>query len=331
MVSLPNIDADKLHRLKNRLVTKQENNDLNSTPTFTGSQEFYKDFILASGSHIFYEYLRDSLILEITQLTGDTFGGLLDNEENDYTVDPATRNSYFTSLKFLRILAKFLGLLDSLPYKMDFKTVSDRVLKAEINTRKWFQPSFDFESIILNSLKDKTLVLTIPWVCTYLSMLDYVTIRLPYFEKILNMLFYIHHSTRSELDDDFLLIYNKTLIRLSSGWLFELPHFPSELYFNWISKLSNKDASNSLYLNLNNLSIKKNATNTSNIQGLSLDELDIVDQTILYTFCPYLEGFRKLLLANSSNTGNVVKHITPLSTVENSSDVSEKKLRVSYF
>ncbi|KAI4454819.1 codanin-1 [Holotrichia oblita] len=313
LASLPNVNADKLHRLKTRLITKQENNELNSTPAFNGHQEFYKDFILTSGSHIFYEHLKDTIILEINQTISTNLNDFFD----DFTVNLSMRNSYSQSLRILRILAKFLGFLDSLSYRIDSKLVCDNVLKAEIEVRKWFQPNFALKEIVLNSLKNKSLILNIPWIVTYLSMLDYITLRLPYFDDILEMLFCIYYTANAQFE----LNYNRIMIKFSLGWLFELPHFPSESYYNWISKFSFKGASHNLKLNLNDLKIDKNHRTPS------LDNLEIIDQTLLYTFCPYLEGFRKLLSTNSSNSSNVVKHITPLSTVENSSDITEKKLK----
>ncbi|KRT85951.1 hypothetical protein AMK59_1499, partial [Oryctes borbonicus] len=323
--SLPNVDAEKLHRLKARLITKQENNALNSTPTFTGHQEFYKDFILASGSHVFYEHLKNTIILEINQLSASsTFNDFLENEENDFNVDSTMRNSYFSNLKFLRMLAKFLGFIEALSYKMDSKMVSEGIIKAEIDTRRWYQPNFDLKQIVLRAIKENTLILAIPWMVKYISMLDYVTIRLPYFESVLEILFYIYYAINTQWEPN----PNKVIIKFCLGWLFELPHFPSESYYNWLSNTSSADISKRLNSNWNHVQNGKTDSNLGKNQLTpSLDDVEIVDQTILYTFCPYLEGFRKLLSTNSLNSGNVAKHITPLSTVENSVDVTEKKLK----
>lgn len=322
LTTLPYVNADKLHRLKTRLTTKQDHTELNSTPTFTGLQEFYKDFILTSWTcHNFLQHLQDSLTSEILRINENLVEDLSESEENN--VNYITRNGYFVSMKNIRTLVKFLGFIESLPYKMDFGVTSDNVLKAEIETRRWYRSSIDLNGLLTKSIENKTLIITIPWVCKYLAMLDYVTIRLPYFMEVIKILFKIYHSADVQRTDG--CIYNWVLIRLSLGWLFELSHFPSEFYFNFISKGD--------FFNIKTVEgCELDESNSKRQKRLCLDRSDIVDQTILYTFCPYLEGFRKLLLAtNASNGGNCVKHITPLSAVENSNDLTEKKLKVSDF
>lgn len=51
------------------------------------------------------------------------------------TVDVSTQKSFLTCVKSLRILAKFLGFLDGLPYRLD-SVPSEIVLTAQINVRE---------------------------------------------------------------------------------------------------------------------------------------------------------------------------------------------------
>lgn len=79
--SLPNVDASKLNRLKNRLVTKQSSSGLNSAPAFMGYEEFYKEFILVAANFIFNKHLCDILIAAIIELN-DTKFTINDYEES---------------------------------------------------------------------------------------------------------------------------------------------------------------------------------------------------------------------------------------------------------
>lgn len=133
--SIPNIDADKLNRLKSRLVTKQSSNGINSVPLFTGHQEFYKDFIVIAANYPFNKHLCDTLIAEIVELN-DTKFSCTDLDETNGSVDPITRKSYAACLKSLRVLAKFLGFIESLPYKSDCSSFSEKVLNFQIGLRK---------------------------------------------------------------------------------------------------------------------------------------------------------------------------------------------------
>lgn len=71
--SIPNVDIDKVNRLKTRLVTKQSPNSINPIPDFTGLQEFYKNFLLVAANHIFIQHLKDVFIAEIIQLNETNF------------------------------------------------------------------------------------------------------------------------------------------------------------------------------------------------------------------------------------------------------------------
>lgn len=70
---LPHVDAEKLNRLENRLTSKRSTGGLRAEPTFPGNEEFYKDFIATTNSHIFHRHLRDCLVAEILQLEESDF------------------------------------------------------------------------------------------------------------------------------------------------------------------------------------------------------------------------------------------------------------------
>ena len=78
MLSLPNVNIEKLNRLKSRLVTKNFSNGINPQPSFTGAQEFYKDFIDVASEHVFLKHLSDAFASEIVELNDTTFVSLDD-------------------------------------------------------------------------------------------------------------------------------------------------------------------------------------------------------------------------------------------------------------
>lgn len=67
------MNADKLNRLKNRLVTKKTSNGLNAVPVFMGYEEFYKDFIVVASNYFFNRHLCDALIADIIKINDTKF------------------------------------------------------------------------------------------------------------------------------------------------------------------------------------------------------------------------------------------------------------------
>lgn len=312
---IPKIDADKLNRLKTRLVTKKVTNGINAIPTFFGIQEFYKEFIIAASSYGFNEHLKNTFITEIVELNESNFES--NNFEDSETVDLNTKQKFIQCVNSLRILAKFLGFIESLPYQTDI-AINAKVLTAEINVRKYFRPHIDIQTIVKSSISNGCLVLCIPWLVKYLSMLDYITIRLPYYVEVLEMLFSIYCKKRSVKYT--LTNFGSILIDLSLGWLFELPHFPSEFYYSYFEK--NSDFSSDFCNNVD----------TTLEKDIPIDHLDIVDFSILHMLCPYLEEIKQMLQSNNFS-GNAVKikHITPLTAVESTSEITEKRLKVCMY
>ncbi|KAF2904562.1 hypothetical protein ILUMI_01609 [Ignelater luminosus] len=317
--SIPNVDTEKLLRLKSRIVSKQSENSINSTPIFSGYQEFYRDFILVAANHIFNRHLNDALISEIIDLNNTKFSS--DFDDNGGSVDSSTQNAYTLCIKSLRILAKFLGFLESLPYKSDNIQLSQNVVSCQIRIRNEIQPGLNLKAIINNSISNKSLIVTIPWIIKYFSMLDHITLRLSYFEEILNMLFEIYYFHLNKLTSNSKHNYkqkNIFLVKLCLGWLFELPHFPEDSYYKFLSQK----------LLLSKLT-KVQINNSS--ETIFLDELDLVDQNALYICCPYLQDIKKILSdsINTLNNPNVtIKHITPLTAVESPTDLSNRRIQL---
>lgn len=163
------------------------------------------------------------------------------------------------------------------------------------------QPNFDLVSILSNAITKKSLVLTIPWITKYLSMLDNVTLRLPYYNTVFKQLFNVYRNVEITENN----LEGVMLIKLCLGWLFELPNVPGNLYYNYEECC---------------------------YERLFINELRLVDQNVLMVCCPYLKEIKKLLLLNAAgNEGVTVKHITPLTAVQSPARIAKKRLEVSFY
>lgn len=159
-------------------------------------------------------------------------------------------------------------------------------------------------------MDERHTILTVPWVTEYLAMMDFLTLRLPYYISVFKILFQLYRKdNRSKKNWP----YNILLVKFSLGWLFELPHFPDVEFFTYLNETDK--------LPINFSCSEKKET--------MLDDLKIVDQNILYTFCPFLDDIRKLLLTDIVNSNATVKHITPVTTIQSGEEIAKKKIEVS--
>uniref|UniRef100_A0AAR5QJV6 Codanin-1 C-terminal domain-containing protein n=1 Tax=Dendroctonus ponderosae TaxID=77166 RepID=A0AAR5QJV6_DENPD len=305
-ISSLRIDADKLNRLTNRLVTKQATNGINALPTFTGYQDFFKEFMDFSVKCQFGMHLRDCLIFGILELNGTDFSGVgLDEEGNE--VDVNARNLYANCIRNLRVLAKFLGYLETLPYKADARKLSRSLVEAQIEIRQQIRPALDVKSLLESAIEKRTVVLIVPWLTKYLAMLDYVTLRLPYYKALNVRLFRLYQNCEGSETPH----CNVAVVKFCLGWLFEMPHFPATEYLQFCSEIP---------AGVQNLSNGKSAT------GKCLDCMGIMNRRLLYLCCPYLDEMKKILASNAPGSKIAVKYITPVTAVASDTETSRKKL-----
>ena len=185
-------------------------------------------------------------------------------------------------------------------------------------------PHIDLQYCLQSAVLQGKLSLTVPWVVEYLAMMDHASLRLPYYKRILEMLYCIyrasnHHSIMNSEE----LMGQKTgiLVKLVIGWLFELPAFPKELYYSWQSKYSDKalkmicEKQQAIINNENNLT-EADTSVVSIKHCLFLDKLEMVDDRILYSCCPYLRELNILLTPGNSNANNTAsyRHVTPVTS-----------------
>lgn len=167
-------------------------------------------------------------------------------------------------------------------------------------------------------------MLTIPWLADYIAMFDHITLRLPYFSKLIETLFEIHQNLEGYLKFCGGL-EEALMIRLSLGWLFERSNFPLESYQKWISKKYQITNCPTTELVIKNREYVKN-------EDVSLDSLSLVDESVLFTCCPYLIEIRNFLSSDPNlnyNKSGPAKYIRPVSTVVDNCNISNKRIQVT--
>ena len=188
-------------------------------------------------------------------------------------------------------------------------------------------PSLDLQYCLQEAIIRGNLSLTIPWMVEYLSQLDVASLRIPYYSRLLEMLYCIYRI--SDLDSfvnfkQFMSEKTSVLIKFSLGWLFELPNFPTDLYFSCQSSHTSKKLKTICQMKDQKMEV---SVSTSK-RNLSLDKLDIIDDGVLYSCCPFLTEFKILLTTGNSQTINSKsnRHITPVSSqLPNAADSTNKK------
>ncbi|XP_022823957.1 codanin-1 [Spodoptera litura] len=306
----------KLSKLQRRL-TCPNAPESHRLPQFSQQEMFYKDFIINAENESFRVHLRDAIASEICVLDGTHIAS---DERGNSNFD--VTKEYLALSKKLGLLAKFLGLLASLPYtqltidatnkntvtkvisrEVNYATPKEKVLANDLALRNYSQPAIDLLGILKNALENGRLSISLPWIVHYLSMLDYTSLRITYYQNLLKILFDIHtnrlkiHNTTLKKNT---IIYLKSIL----GWLFDLPHFPQELFY-------------------------ENRLNVSAGNDLHIDTCDLVDESVIIELCPHLRDLNVLLstcrVSQDQKDMASYRHITPVSLTLNPEDRMKNK------
>ncbi|XP_028821612.1 codanin-1-like [Denticeps clupeoides] len=306
----------RLKRLQERLIQPQGLMGPCPPPSFPGHQEFFRDFLQTASCCQLNQHLKDSLWQELLQLDevsilGPAAGtGGEGQEEAEGDLEQQDEKQRFSSVLLLaRLLAKFLGFISFLPYQTS-QPPSREIQEAAIAVRSRSVPVLDVCSVLHGCVRRRRMVLTVPWLVEFLSMLDFTGPYLPCYRTALGLL--LHLYRRMVLGRGEVCYLNQMLLVAVLGWLFQIPMFPEDMIFREQLDLSEDFHASS--------------------QGL--DSLPLVDQELLYTCCPYLGEFRKLLAAfvsgSTAKSGGLVRKITPTSAEPRGppSTRSQQKLEV---
>ncbi|KAL4656166.1 codanin-1 [Arapaima gigas] len=307
----------RLKRLQERLIQPQGFVGPCPPPSFPGHQEFFRDFLQAASSCQLNQHLTDSLCQELLQLDKVAILGLGEPEgegEEEGDMEQQDEKQRFSCvLLTARLLAKFLGFITFLPYRTA-EPLARQVQEAAITTRNKTCPVLDICAILQSCVQRRRMVLTVPWLVEFLSMLDFVGPFLRCYRTAFGILLHIYRRMVLGKRGDMSYL-NRLLLVAVMGWLFQIPMFPEELFFHSDFELETEMTED-----------------PTAAQGL--DCLPLVDQQLLYSCCPYLSEFRKLLAAfvagSTAKSGGLIRKITPTSAEPRESvpDRSQQKLQL---
>ncbi|XP_012525392.1 codanin-1-like isoform X2 [Monomorium pharaonis] len=317
--ALKHVNPEKLTQLSKRFVTPLPSQNQSIGPSFPGTQEFFKDFILHAFNPIFYTHLENCFVHEIMELNDTQFANS-EIEDSETMVDDQTQQNFITCLASLRLLAKVLGLLISLPYRSECNTTKEIII-TQVEIRSKVLPSLNLQACLQNAIIEGKLSLTIPWVVKYLAMMDIVSLRLPYYKQILELLYYIYHAiNQTDLFAPDCLISQQSAVLLKSSlcWLFELPNFPRDFYVVWQKNCKIKELKS--LKQIEKFSEKKKNLHSADCASKipiksSLDKLDIITDRTMRMCCPRMESTLSVFQGNGTNLNiNSNKHITPVTS-----------------
>jgi len=150
-------------------------------------------------------------------------------------------------------------------------------------------------------------------------MMDIVSLRLPYYKQILELLYYIYHAiNQTDLTAPDCLISQQSAVLLKSSlcWLFELSNFPRDFYIVWQKTCKIKELK-SLKQMEKFFEKRKNSHSVDCVIPVksNLDKLDIITDRTMRMCCPRMESTFSVFHGNGTNLNiNSNKHITPVTS-----------------
>ncbi|XP_008397384.1 codanin-1 isoform X1 [Poecilia reticulata] len=292
----------RLKRLEERLIQPHRVVGPCPPPSFPGHQEFFRDFIQTASCCQMNQHLQDSLCQQLLHL--DEVSILRPSasvgegeEEEDGDMEQQDEKQRFSSVLLLaRLLAKFLGFISFLPYQTSEKP-SREIQEASVALRSKSVQVLDVCAVLSNSVRRRRTILTVPWLVEFLSMLDFIGPLLLCYRVALGTLLLLYRRLQLNRHEEMCYL-NKLLLVSVLGWLFQIPVIPEDIFFT--SEFT---------------SLVKDEGSATGSAGL--DCIPLVDQQLLYTCCPFLGEFRKLLAAfvsgSAAKSGGIIRKITPTS------------------
>lgn len=90
----------------------------------------------------------------------------------------------------------------------------------------------DIKDILKKSVINHKLIVTLPWIVQFISMLDAVSLRSDYYRDVFDI-FYELYAMTAENENNSMLSMRRTsvfIVRSCLGWLFDQPNVPNEYY-----------------------------------------------------------------------------------------------------
>ncbi len=182
------MEPAKWRNLQARLMMPSQFGGPCPLPSFSGCQEFFKEFILVGGGHHgFIAHLTDTLA-NVIVINNDTLFDVSDEEETSSKV----KNDISITILSLRICAKFLALVETLPYRKCSLNDTEDVLRSQLKIRRNPRPILDLSRMLKDSCKQRRTIITLPWIIEYCSILDPINARSNYFRDIFTIMVHIY-------------------------------------------------------------------------------------------------------------------------------------------
>ena len=303
------MDRVKFGRLQSRIEPQDASGRDQSLDAGRNVTLFYRDLIqCSSNSYTFIYHLRgaiwdaiekgnsESIAIEEDMRSKRTSGH---QDHHDNVTDTGVsfesfslQNDIPAMICGLRILGKFLGFIDSLPFRHHSDTLSGVVLDSQIRLREQRLPAnMDLIKFLSEGLRYRRLIITLPWIVELCSALDPITLRTKQFQRVLEAIVDIYKAVlpakdaMHEVDP-----CNAFLLKLSCGWFFDNPVVPRELFFN------DRDRAR---LRLEEMI---SSAEGGGIGSVGMDDKQVINSELLYICCPFLSEIKKVLSLFKSGT-----------------------------
>lgn len=90
----------------------------------------------------------------------------------------------------------------------------------------------DIKEILKKSVINHKLIVTLPWIVQFVSMMDAISLRSDYYRDVFDI-FYELYAMTAEIENNTMLSMRRTsvfIVRSCLGWLFDQPNVPNEYY-----------------------------------------------------------------------------------------------------
>ncbi|KAK3867625.1 hypothetical protein Pcinc_026922 [Petrolisthes cinctipes] len=235
----------KYQRLYERLVTPSKFGGPCPAPTFPGAQDFFRAFLVTADSPAFNCHLRDVLTSEILIVSEQKL--VISETEEGGPPDSLGRGEARAAVLRLRLLAKFLGLLEFLPYQTS-ERLPENVTAYQVALRSRVKPPINLCEVLRHSVQTRQLVVCIPWMVELLSMVDPVALHSRHYLTVIMALiavFKLLYVSRPQIKQSVCISCSTfsspsqptfspssaLFLKFALGWLFDLPNFPDGLFF----------------------------------------------------------------------------------------------------
>ena len=266
-----------------------------------GAQAFYRGLIqCSSNSYSFLHHLRGALWEAIEKGNAESFafeehmrsekrGGYQDENDTDMVNSLSVEtfsleNDIPAVIARLRILGKFVGFIDSLPF-VNSDALSGIVLDNQVKIREQRLPAnLDLMNFITEGLRCKRLIVTLPWVVELCSALDPITLRTKQYQRVLHTIVDIYKTVLPVKDALYQVDpINAFLLNLTCGCLFENPVVPRELFFNDRERAR--------------LCLEEmiSSAEGGGFGSVGIDDKKVVTSELLYASCPFITELKRVL------------------------------------